>query len=129
MPPMTSITLIILFSNFANFVLCPILFPGISFDTNPQTGLFGFIYYEDPIYVIFAFGFMSGAVIYATYGYVLDYFSPVTLCTAFLFEPFISQIIGCLMGLDKSPGITTVLGTLITLAGLYWVGVRGMKKD
>ena len=78
--------------------------------------------------MIIGVGLVGGALCYATYGFVLKYFSPIVLCTAFLFEPFISQTIGCLMGLDKKPGYLTVIGTFITLLGLYYVGVGSQKK-
>ena len=56
------------------------------------------------------------------------YFSPLVIGIAVLFEPIGSQIIGCLLGLDKIPGFLTFLGTFVTLFGLYFVAKGGQYK-
>ncbi len=53
------------------------------------------------------------------------YFSPLVIGTAVLFEPIGSQIIGCILGLDKIPGALTFIGTGVTLAGLFFVSKGG----
>jgi len=75
--------------------ICIILFgslimPGISFDSNPLTGIFGFLTNGDFIYTFFAVGLVAGALTYAGFGYVIKFFSPMVLCTGFLFEPIIA---------------------------------------
>ena len=35
-----------------------------------------------------------------------------------LVEPIISQIYGCLIGVDNAPGILTYIGGIVTLTGL-----------
>jgi hypothetical protein len=128
MPPLTSIAMIMLSSNVVVLIMGVIFVPSFQLGLDPAHGAFGFFYYESYLYVLFGVGLVGGALCYGTYGFILKYFSPIVLCTAFLFEPFISQTIGCMMGLDKSPGFLTILGTLITLVGLYQVGVGGKKK-
>ena len=45
-----------------------------------------------------------------------------------LFTPFIGQAYGILMGLDRMPGWMTLGGTLVSLFGLYFVGVGSREK-
>jgi hypothetical protein len=52
---------------------------------------------------------------------VLKYFSALILCTAFLFEPLLSQTLGCLFGIDKIPGLYTIVGGIVTFGGLMFV--------
>ena len=59
------------------------------------------------------------------YSMSYKYYSPLVIGTAVLFEPIGSQIIGCLLGLDKIPGALTFIGTFVTLIGLYFVAKGG----
>ena len=59
------------------------------------------------------------------YSMSCKYFSPLVIGTAVLFEPIGSQIIGCILGLDKVPGFLTFLGTGVTLIGLFFVAKGG----
>jgi hypothetical protein len=97
---------------------------GVSMDMNIFTGAFGFLNLEIIVYAIFAVG-LIGAVMLGSYVYAIKYVSPIALCTAFLFEPLVSQTVGCLLNIDKLPGILTLLGTSIVLFGLYYVSKGG----
>ena len=59
------------------------------------------------------------------YSMSCKFFSPLVIGTAVLFEPIGSQIIGCVLGLDKIPGFLTFLGTFVTLGGLFFVSKGG----
>lgn len=89
-----------------------------------MTGAFGFFNENLFCYTVFGVG-LGCAIMYASYGYGIKYVSPIALCTAFLFEPFISQTVACMLGLDKLPGIMTFIGTMVVLLGLYYVAIGG----
>lgn len=89
--------------------------------TNPDTGSFGFVNVDYWVYVVFALGFVTGTCSYGATAMVLKYFSPLVLCTALLFTPFVGQAYGVILGIDKLPGILTFIGTLVTMFGLYYV--------
>lgn len=99
----------------------------VSFD--PLVGAFGYFYSSEFLYVVFVLGFFTGACTFASYGLVLEYFSPLVLCTAFLFEPLIAQLLSCMLNLDKIPGVLTFLGSFISLAGLLFVTQGGFKMQ
>jgi hypothetical protein len=125
MPPLTAMSFIILSSDLYLVALGSGVIPGITLNMDPTTGVFGFLTPSNFVYASFFVGFLGGALCYASYGYVLKFFSPVVLCTALLFDPFVSQTLGCIFGLDKSPGILTLMGSLITLVGIYYVSIGG----
>ena len=104
-PPLVSYSMIVISSATTILILGPLFITGITFDFNPQTGVFGFFTNGDYIYTLFAVGLVAGAMTYAGFGYVIKLFSPMVLCTGFLFEPVVAQIVGCAMGLDKLPGL------------------------
>lgn len=62
-------------------------------------------------------------------GYVLTllFFSPLVTSNAYLIEPFIAQTLGYFLGLDKMPGILTLVGTLSALAGIVFIA-KGDKE-
>ncbi len=90
---------------------------------DPHTGVFGFLGggYKLAAYVLLVYGFFTGACNMGAYSMSCKYFSPLVIGTAVLFEPIGSQIIGCILGLDKIPGVLTFVGTGVTLAGLFFV--------
>ena len=62
-------------------------------------------------------------------GYVLTllFFSPLVTSNAYLIEPFIAQVLGYSLNLDKMPGIITLLGTICALAGILFIA-KGDKE-
>lgn len=125
MPPLYAMTFIMLFSNIILIVFGLCLFKDFTFDLNPTTGAFGFLDSNLWAYVIFVYGFFTGACNMGSYSMSCKYFSPLVIGTAVLFEPIGSQIIGCVLGLDKIPGLMTFIGTGVTLVGLYFVAKGG----
>lgn len=121
-------TFIMIGSSFLLIVCGVILFDDFTFDMNPFTGVFGFFDDELWLYVIFVYGFFTGACNMGAYSLSCKYFSPLVIGTTVLFEPIGSQILGCFMGLDKIPGPMTFIGSGITLAGLYFVMKGGSIK-
>jgi hypothetical protein len=128
MPPLVSYTTLVASSIISILVCGTLLVPDFTLDADPQTGAFGFFTYGDFPYAFFAVGMVAGALTFGGYGYIVKFYSPIVLCTALLFEPFISQTMGCLLGLDRLPGPLTLVGTTVTLIGLYNVGVGGQRK-
>jgi len=55
----------------------------------------------------------------------LKYFSPLIVINFLLFEPIISQILSCWMGIDHAPGKMTYFGGFFTLLGIFSVSYGG----
>ena len=130
MPPLYAMTFIMLFSNIILIVLGLIVYGGsggFTLNFDPHSGVFGFLGGGThlALYVIFVYGFFTGACNMGAYSMSCKYFSPLVIGTAVLFEPIGSQIIGCLLGLDKIPGALTFIGTAVTLVGLFFVAKGG----
>ena len=130
MPPLFGMSLIMLLSNLMLTLLGLAFYDRSSFtlDTDPRTGAFGYWASGDALYVVLVYGLFTGACNMGAYSMSLRYFSPLVVGTAVLFEPIGSQALGCLLGLDKVPGPLTLLGTAVTLAGLYFVA-RGSQRS
>lgn len=118
---------------FTTFYVCLFYLVGVpeSRDIfNPEHGLlFFFTPWDRLFYSIFILGILTGTTCMFFYSTVIYYFSPLVLCTAFLFEPLFAQAIGCQLGLDLMPGIVTVAGSLITMIGLFLVGANGPSDE
>jgi drug/metabolite transporter (DMT)-like permease len=130
MPPLYAMTFIMFFSTIIITVLGLVIYGktgGFTLSFDPHTGVFGFLGggLKLASYVLLVYGFFTGACNMGAYSMSCKYFSPLVIGTAVLFEPIGSQIIGCLLGLDKIPGPLTFIGTAVTLAGLFFVSKGG----
>ena len=70
---------------------------------------------------------MTGILANGAYLVALMHFDPASVANIVLLEPFVGQVIGCLLGQDQIPGILTIGGGLIALTG-YIVTGRGGKR-
>jgi len=122
-PPFTLILISFIFaSTVINTIGCLFL-PDFHFSMDPETGVFGFL---DPKNAQFAFinlGFIAGFICFFLLGFIVKEFSPLVMCTAYLVEPFFAQIFGCLLGLDKIPGLLSGLGCIVTIVGMFYVSL------
>src|SRR5258708_6700315 len=109
-PPLYAMMFIMIFSEIILLVIGCICFSDFTQDTDPHTGAFGFLNDGLWMYVILVYGFFTGACNQGSFAMSCRYFSPIVIGTAVLFEPIGSQIIGCIMGIDKVPGIMTFIG-------------------
>lgn len=125
MPPLTIMTITVCIAAIISTILGVALFKEITLDFDNKTGAFGFFSSNNYLSILVFVGFFGGTLCYGIYPFALKFFSPIILCTAFLFEPFISQTLGCLLGLDNHPGLATFIGSFIALIGLYYVGLGG----
>ena len=84
---------------------------------NRSNGLFGWLSADIAFTSIFFFGFF--ATFFGSVGYVLSmqFYSPITCMNAYLLEPVFAQLLGCIFGIDKSPGIVTILGVIAIAFG------------
>jgi hypothetical protein len=128
-PPLYGMLFIMIFSNIFIVIMGCMLFENFTFGFDRHTGVFGFLKADLWLYVVISYGFFTGACNQGSFAMSCRYFSPLVIGTAVLLEPIGSQIIGCLMGLDKVPGAMTFLGTLGTLVGLYFVTKGGQLKS
>lgn len=130
MPPLYAMTFIMLFSSVILVILGTAIYGsngGFTLGFDPKTGFLGFLGKDLnlALYVLLVYGFFTGACNMGAYSMSCKYFSPLVIGTAVLFEPIGSQIIGCIIGLDKIPGFLTFLGTLVTMGGLFFVAKGG----
>jgi drug/metabolite transporter (DMT)-like permease len=100
-----------------------------TFDFSEHTGIFGFLSSHQCLYIFVIVGLFTGATMYASQGIALNYFSPLVMASAYLLEPLISQSLGCLLNLDKIPGIFTFLGTSISLGGIFMITKGGIENQ
>lgn len=124
-PPLYAMMFIMIFSELMLLIIGCICFADFTLDRDPHTGAFGFLNDGLWMYVILVYGFFTGACNQGSFAMSCRYFSPIVIGTAVLFEPIGSQIIGCLMGIDKVPGIMTFLGTFVIMIGLFFVSKGG----
>ena len=70
---------------------------------------------------MFAFGPAAGFFGNAGYVICLLFYSPVIVSACYLLEPFISQVIGYWIGIDRLPGWGTWVGTSVILVGILFI--------
>eukprot|EP00347_Sterkiella_histriomuscorum_P015110 403358284 len=106
-----------------------LIFDTFTFDFSKQTGVFGFFDPQYVLYTIFIVGMITGSVSIYSAAVVLKYYPPVVLLIAYLFEPLISQLISCMMNIDRAPGLLTYLGGFFTLIGILAVTYGGNQLE
>jgi drug/metabolite transporter (DMT)-like permease len=89
-PSLLGVTIIMTLCLLMNIGYGSLIMPDYNLSFDPETGVFGFIFSDYLIYIIFVSGCVSGAFTFIGYVMVLKYYSPLVLCTAFLFEPLMS---------------------------------------
>ena len=91
------------------------------FSLDPLWGGFGFAHKDEVFAAFVCFGTSAGFFGNAGYVICLLFFSPVIVSATFLFEPFLGQLIGYLMKIDKFPGWMTIIGTVLVLIGVLGI--------
>lgn len=96
---LVQICLLFLLTTFV-FSICAMLFEESGFNLNRQNGLFGWLDSSNCFSIIFFYGFF--ATFFGSVGYIIAMqFLPTTVClNAYLLEPFVAQVLGCLFGID-----------------------------
>ena len=92
----------------------------VFFSLDVQWGGFGFLNSDEAFAAMFCYG-LSWWFGSAGYTICLCFFSPVIVTASYLLEPFIGQMIGYLMDIDKLPGKLTWLGTVLVLVGILLI--------
>lgn len=57
---------------------------------------------------------------------------PTTVClNAYLLEPYIAQVLGCLFGIDMMPGFMTIVGSILITLAILMInrGTQIMVRD
>ena len=95
---------------------------------NPKAGLFGFLNPECAFVAFVPYGIFCS--IFGNAGYIvcLLFFSPLVVSSSFLLEPLVAQILGSVLGIDKTPGPLTIFGTLIIIFGISWIDKTMRQK-
>lgn len=106
-------------------IIFGLLFDTFTLDTDVNTGILGFLDKKYFAYTLIVLGFFTGVVSQVTEYQALKYFSPLIVINFLLFEPIISQILSCWMGIDHAPGKMTYFGGFFTLLGIFFVSYGG----
>jgi drug/metabolite transporter (DMT)-like permease len=59
----------------------------------------------------------------------LVYYSPVVVNNMLLLEPFGSQLTAYIYNIDQLPGIITVVGSIVTVIGIYLIAKHTINKN
>ena len=89
------------------------------FSTDSQYGAFGWI--TDINLILYLDGFIvpfTGIAANVAFIYCYVYWPIEVICIAALFEPFIAQFAGIMLGQDEIPGTRTLFGLLIISVGV-----------
>lgn len=70
---------------------------------------------------IFGFGVIGAYGALITFLIALKYLSPMIVALTALVQPMIAQIFSTAIGLEEFPGMSTVVGGIIVLVGLFMV--------
>jgi len=95
---------------------------------NPKCGAFGFFAPDVAFVAFIPYGIFCS--IFGSAGYIvcLLFFSPLVVSSSFLLEPLVAQVLGSALGIDKTPGPLTILGTLIIIFGISWIDKTMREK-
>lgn len=98
----------------------------LSVDVN--YGCFGFLNFVDqaflPLFLYAVFASFFGS---AGYTLTLLFFSPLVSSSAYLVEPLVAQSLGYAVGLDRMPGVLTLLGAILAIVGIFFID-RGSRE-
>eukprot|EP00347_Sterkiella_histriomuscorum_P014321 403361320 len=129
LPPFTCNALLFISAVISINLFGIIVLPDFEANMKPEVGAFAFLTPEYALYSFTKLGIVAGCFTFAALGYLVKEFSPLVMCTAYLVEPFFAQIASCFLGLDKIPGILSAIGCVVTLVGMYLVGLGNKKRQ
>jgi len=98
-------------------------------DISTAHGLFGWLDARHAFLTIFVNGFV--ATFLATLGPIicLQFYTSKQCLNAFLLEPWIAMVLGCVFQLDTLPSILTILGLLGITVALYQINNRDSPDE
>ncbi|CDW85534.1 UNKNOWN [Stylonychia lemnae] len=128
-PPFTLMLIIFVFASVCANTFGCLIMPNFTLSMDPYTGVFGFLHPQNVQFAFINLGFVAGFVCFFLLGFLVKEFSPLVMCTAYLVEPFFAQIFGCILGLDKIPGVLSGLGCCITILGMYYVSLGNTRRQ
>lgn len=101
---------------------------GLTFDLAEMTGAFGWVSAAWIGYVAYlALG--PGLAGHTGINAVLRWIPPLTISMILIMEPVIGSVIGWVVGVDNVPGVWTLVGGLLMVAGLALVTLDGESND
>ncbi|CAI2363469.1 unnamed protein product [Moneuplotes crassus] len=90
----------------------------ILFSTHQTYGFFGWMQPDTILFSLVVIGLVCGVLGVGSYIYLLEYFPPHITSGIFLLEPFVSQYMGILLGVDKFPSFVTYVGVIFIMFGM-----------
>mmetsp|Transcript_9622 Transcript_9622/g.16160 ORF Transcript_9622/g.16160 Transcript_9622/m.16160 type:complete len:299 (+) Transcript_9622:647-1543(+) len=105
------------------FSLMALFFENAGMNLHASNGLFGWLNSENCFEVVFFYGFFCTFL--GSVGYILSmqFFSPLVCMNAFLMEPIVAQVLGCLVGIDRIPNFLTILALLAITASAFYINI------
>ena len=119
--PLATSIAISVFMVLIYFTIAFAFIPEVEFSMDPESGVFGWM---DPGQLELTVGLGLFSNFFGTAGILISmYFvSPVLMSNIMLLEPISAQILGCVAGLDKVPGVVSFVGAAVAILGLYIIG-------
>lgn len=96
-------------------------------------GVFGYLpwtsFYQTIFVNFFLCGFLAGFWGISGYVWATEYFSDIVVMNTLLLEPFLSQVIGVMINIDKPPGAMTIIGVLIVFIANNYIAYTKKKRQ
>jgi len=93
-----------------------------------DAGIFGCLKTKNMFLTFFLAGHMCGFWAWSGYVISLQYFSSFIVMNTLLLEPFVSQVIGIIKGIDEVPGVLTWITMVIIIIALNILDKGSSKK-
>ena len=128
------ICLLLFMMNLHSFFLCSLMakFSDSSveiFSIDPVNGCFGFLNRDNLFIALIPYGILASFCGSAGYVLCLLWYSPVVTSNSYLIEPFIAQALGFWFGIDAMPGLLTLVGTLLAIAGIMFLQMGNNERQ
>ncbi|TYZ63197.1 hypothetical protein PybrP1_012946 [[Pythium] brassicae (nom. inval.)] len=114
-------------SGLLHFPVFSLLEIPVEFSTDPTVGLFGWLNAArigTEVYIVVV------CTLIGTLGYlsVMKYFDPIVVSVVMLMEPILASMLGVAAGVDRMPGLFTIVGSLLIIFGTLLVIVSNSSR-
>lgn len=114
-------------SGLLHFPVFSLLEIPFEFSMDPTVGLFGWLsaaHIATEVYIVVV------CTLVGTLGYlsVMKYFDPIVVSVVMLMEPILASMLGVAAGVDRMPGLFTIVGSLLIILGTALVIVSNSSR-
>ena len=129
--PVSQLSQYFIYATLYQFIFFPyIVQDDLFFSMDPKHGVFGWLSNPYDFFMVLFFvspltGILTNFGFFTSY----KYFPMQVIAACILFEPFLGQVAGIILGQDEIPGPNTVIGLLSTSAGFMLASYGGTLKE